>query len=697
MKLEIKNLGIIDSGEIEIKENELNVKYGINGIGKSTISKGLEKKIKQEDLSILKKYGSEILPEINIDKCPSNIITFNQEYVNQFLFKEDLVHNSFEILINTEEYRLSVQRLNDYFQDVVNAIAIANIETISNDLNNFKNSLKFKKTRASSGNSYTVPGTTKFVKGKKLGDISTSISSDIKHYEHLLKANNNYEWIKWFDGGVKYITNNRCPFCLNELPSNFKDVYNSIKESFQSTALKQNVEIKNIVSNINKYINDSQQNTMKSIINSNEDLLPEEIEFLFQIYELCEKELNKLEALKNINVIYIKEMYQKNTLVDFLETNKLSIDFYSRLDPTIFENIKKINESIDKLILKNQDIKNVTKEFADSLNCRIKGKCDYVNDFLKISGIPYRVEIIAESEKNFKTVLKPLVADKLISKEDLSFGERNAISLILFSLEAERGFDLIILDDPVSSFDINKKYAILYYLFVKDNAAFCDKSIVLFTHDFNIIVDLMYKNDFKCFRKNCYFVSNENGVFSEKRIQQDRVKNTLRQWKKKAENCGVNILLRLVNLRKYLSYIKPEENIVFEILSSLEHLYPVPLKKENKEFHEMSVDEIDKGIEVIKEYISEFDYSKILKELSNEQNIIKWYKNAKSSIEKLQILREYLNIHPEKINDKVFMTFITESYHHENNEMMSLDESRYNIIPHYIMKISDEMIGDISS
>jgi len=52
------------------------------------------------------------------------------------------------------------------------------------------------------------------------------------------------------------------------------------------------------------------------------------------------------------------------------------------------------------------------------------------------------------------------------AKDSLSFGERNAFALVLFMFDAiKENADLIILDDPISSFDKNKKYAIMNMLF----------------------------------------------------------------------------------------------------------------------------------------------------------------------------------------------------------------------------------------
>lgn len=49
MNIEIKNCNNIDRGSIELIEGRLNIKYAINGTGKSTISKVLEAYIKNDD------------------------------------------------------------------------------------------------------------------------------------------------------------------------------------------------------------------------------------------------------------------------------------------------------------------------------------------------------------------------------------------------------------------------------------------------------------------------------------------------------------------------------------------------------------------------------------------------------------------------------------------------------------------------
>ena len=692
MKIEFNNLGIIDCGIMNVAENTINIKYGINGAGKSTISKGIDRYINKDDLNDLKKFGSDVMPDIKIDNNIDNVIIFNQDYVNKYLFHEDLLNNSFEILINTEEYRIAIKRINDLFIELINAINESNITAIIDDLIRFRDSIKFKETQTDNGTKYSILGTSKLIKGRKLADISSVLKESIIPYKTRLEADDNHEWLSWFNSGIKFISDKACPFCLKELPHNFENIRSDIDNTFNKTALKQNVEVRKIVSEFSKYLDNEDKILMSQIIKSNESLREHEIDFLHSVYETCGSELTKLQVLKSLDVIKIKKIFEEGKLISFLEDNKLLVPFYDTLNNEAVKAIKRVNESIEKLIFKSSEIDEVTKEFAKDLNSSILNKTKYINDLFIISGIPYKIEIQSIGNESFKTVLKPIQEDKIITENSLSYGEKNAISLILFSLEAEKKYDLIILDDPVSSFDNNKKYALLHYLFSKENAIFKEKTVILFTHDFNIIIDLIFKNEFKNIRNNCYFVTNENGVFIEKKINRDKIQNTCRQWLKKAKDPQCNILIRIVNLRKYIQYTNPSENNIWDVLSSIEHLYPKPISLNDKKEKEiMEPGEIEKGINGIRRFITDFNYDNILREI-NTDNLLFWYNDSKSSLDKLQILRVYLYKNNKNLVNNVFMNYITESYHIEANEMMSLNEKSFNLIPNYVMNICDSIM-----
>ena len=80
--------------------------------------------------------------------------------------------------------------------------------------------------------------------------------------------------------------------------------------------------------------------------------------------------------------------------------------------------------------------------------------------------------------------------------------------------------DLIVLDDPISSFDKNKKFAIINKLF-KGVHSLKNNTILMLTHDFDPIVDMMlnFKHIFNEIPPNACFLENKHGIVIEKRYQ----------------------------------------------------------------------------------------------------------------------------------------------------------------------------------
>ena len=123
MRIEIKNCNNIDNGIIDIKENTLNIKYAINGTGKSTIAKAIiastnkevagRKKISLSDLTPFKYIGSTSdLPNVTGVNQNSSIMIFDEEYINNFIFQaDDLLKGSFDIFIRGENYEKGMQEI----------------------------------------------------------------------------------------------------------------------------------------------------------------------------------------------------------------------------------------------------------------------------------------------------------------------------------------------------------------------------------------------------------------------------------------------------------------------------------------------------------------------------------------------------------------------------------------------------------
>ena len=120
--------------------------------------------------------------------------------------------------------------------------------------------------------------------------------------------------------------------------------------------------------------------------------------------------------------------------------------------------------------------------------------------------------------------------------------------------ECVKNADLIILDDPVSSFDSNKKYAILHRMFKnmgRQQISLLNKTVLLLTHDFEPITDFIVVGKMSNENAVSSFIWNRGGIVTECNIQPEKdVCIITKEYADIAKNPEVNIVSRIAFLRK---------------------------------------------------------------------------------------------------------------------------------------------------
>jgi ABC-type Mn2+/Zn2+ transport system ATPase subunit len=110
--------------------------------------------------------------------------------------------------------------------------------------------------------------------------------------------------------------------------------------------------------------------------------------------------------------------------------------------------------------------------------------------------------------------------------------------------------DLIILDDPISSFDKNKKYAILQMLF-REKESFKSKTVLMLTHDIEPVIDSVkaladkFKN-----QTNANFIKSTEGLLIEKEIKKENILTFTQICEKIINEEDINIISKLIYLRR---------------------------------------------------------------------------------------------------------------------------------------------------
>lgn len=208
--------------------------------------------------------------------------------------------------------------------------------------------------------------------------------------------------------------------------------------------------IKEIINEELLKISDIKDSVVRKYQENNSNIKPEEIlEKVNNIVEIVKKE--KLEVTDIINYLICGGSQEK---ADLITKNK--------------NLIVNVNKEILELEQKKEEFYNNLKKKKDSLANTFKFQFD-----VKASDIKYN-----EEEKNIEIKLPRKV-------EQYSTGEINLMTFIVCMLEfLASDKECLIIDDPLSSYDIPNQYKIIYEI---ASSKSMDKQVLVFTHNLNTI------------------------------------------------------------------------------------------------------------------------------------------------------------------------------------------------------------------
>ncbi len=693
MEIIIKNCNNIDETKTEIHADKLNIKYGMNGIGKSTIVKAIELATVNEDgdVSDLMPFKYIEKPEEEV-KQPSiegldsinTVSVFNEDYVDQFVFKQDeVVNNSFEIFIKTKEYDQKMEEIEKLVFDIRETFKNDDrLDQVIKDLSELSNSFgKPVKT----GISGAAPINKAFGKD---GNKVKNIPERLKAYKPFLQCSNNVKWIDWQIKGNNFLEiSNDCPYCTSPT-SEKKETIQAISQEYDKKSIEHLNNILKALEGLGKYFATGTQESLNKIVSSPDCLSKEAENFLSGVWNDIDTLQDKLSFVKNVSFFSFKD--EKN-VEDKVKQLKIDLSLIPHMNSEESKSIvNNVNQSIDTVLDKIGLLQGQVAQQKIEIQKTIQKHNNEINDFLKYAGYDYYVDI-EEDGDSYKMRLKHKDFSTSISNSSkhLSYGERNAFSLVLFMYESlSENSDLIILDDPISSFDRNKKFAIVEMLF-KRTDSFKGKTVLMMTHDFEPIVDMLSTLRGK-FHPIPYasFLQKNNGVITEISIDKDDISSFAQVCTQNIES-SVHDIVKLIYLRRYYEIMDNKGN-EYHILASLLHKRSIPsFDKEGNDL--MSESDIQEATENIKnKFIPTFDYSSHLSVINDNSQMISLYQSTNNNYEKLQIFRiiKAGNLHENDVIQK----FIHETFHIENEYVMQLNPLKYDFIPKYIISECDERL-----
>lgn len=701
--IKIENCNCISEAQIKIVEHSLNIKYGANGTGKSTISEALfaHANEKNDRFESLRPYGAEKNVQPRVSNADfHNLKVFDQNYVDSYLFRGDeFFDDSFQVFLKSEECDLLVEQIEELLSELQGLIVgKAEIHNLRSFLPKYTDAVK-----ASSGTISRRGGVADFTNGNGGG---------FEHYKELdvYKPFYNRElttvskWAKWRNEGSRQMHGSSCPFCMETLPSNIGQQNTIISQVFKNSALSvANAVMEYLNQAVEQgYILEDAVKILESYIgdNSKGDELFSELQSLAKETDYLHKKIEKICMFKPMNISHEQLINLEQSLLELVIEERQIKCFYAT--ELIKDLMRDISEKINDLVSKTGKLKGLFMKHEKKLDDLIIKRESDINQFFALAGFPYNFCLKKNGEKKAKAYLVPVTLDGEIVKEPqkhLSWGEKNAFALVMFMFEAiSDNADLIVLDDPISAFDEKKKFAIIRRLFDNQKLSFKKKTVLMLTHDLQPVIDYIHGSFFSRYGLTtpvtASLLQNVNGVISESAITAEDLKNTVELTKNIVTSSDESMPVRIVNLRKYIEITKPNFGTteIYDILSNLIHGRAIPLDKDKQV---LTVEVVNKGMTEISEYIPSKSYDELLDELGTEKLIenLKFddqYHRIISSRLLFERIDGALNLLRRKYPEAC--KFINETNHIENDYIFQLDPRQYFSIPTYYLNQIEEFI-----
>lgn len=691
MEIQIANCNNITSGSVSITENRLNIKYATNGTGKSTVAKAIEYAAAHDEngLKTLTPYAyigtdnAGHLPSVSGIPTELNIAVFDESYVNQYVFLEDeLVKNSFDIFIKTANYERQLAEIDGLVANIRTIFDVnPELESLIADMSEFVSS--FGNARAGIANNSTL------VKGLGNGNLIQNIPQGLEDYSAFLTNDINSKWLKWQSDGRTYMDiGTKCPFCAGELEPQ-REKIERVKTEYDAKTIEHLSKILSLFERLGHYFSVDTNARIREITSSVNGLSDEQKNYLVGIKHDVEVFLSKLQSLKRMGFDSLKDI---DRLADALDGYKIDMQYIVHLNTEFtVQKVEIINTSVEQLRTVIGSLQGAVNRQKYEIERTVETYNEEINGFLQIAGYSYSVSIEEATDHSYKLKLKYGKNGTSISgvKTRLSYGERNAFALVLFMYQALYAqADFIILDDPISSFDKNKKFAILDMLFIRGRSL-RGKTALLLTHDFEPVIDTIYNhaNFFQGLPK-ASFLENINGNLFEKEIIKEDILSSVQVANNNVTHLP-NAISKLIYLRRLIEIINGKTS-AWHLLSNLFHKQKVPTVGGE----EMSGEEKVNGNQKIREYIPDFDYQALYSVVIDEAEMIARYHAAKSNYEKLQVYRILFSPTEE---DHVLRKFLNETYHIENDYLFQLNPVKFNTIPNYIIAECNSSIAELET
>ncbi|MZR29665.1 AAA family ATPase [Sneathiella litorea] len=689
----IENCNSIDTANIGVKKGCLNIKFGPNGLGKSTIAKAIVSQARDDgtlaDLVPFKSRGKADAAQPKVDGIGdiSSALVFDEAYVNLFAFQQDeVVKNSFDIFIKTPEYDTAMADIEKLFDGIKKAFADRpEIEQTTKDLKDLRDA--FGKPNKDG----SIAKSSKVLKAFGSGNKIDNIPDALMPFEMFVKSANPSKWIGWQIKGKEFLElGDTCPYCATELPKpEQKETALAVAKEYDATAISHLNNLKEVIERLGKYFSDGCQENLAKITKAKTELTAPQKSFLSDLKNSIEALIQQLDGLRTISFFSLRDVDEIDKKMPLF---KIDLGMIDKLDSDQTRAVTDpINAQLDKLIEQVGNLKGQINKHKAKIKKTIEENQDSINGFLKSAGYKYSVQIISEPDSyKMKLIHEDLSEFVDSASAHLSYGEKNAFALVLFMHQViSEDPDIVILDDPISSFDKNKKFAIIHQLF-RRKGSLRDRTTLMLTHDIEPAIDVVkgMAHKFKDPKPSATFLSCRQGEVKETLITSDDIR-TFAKICKDILSENIDDVIKAIYLRRHYE-ILDNVGLEYNLLASLFKGRAVPTLATATENRDMTAQEKTDAETKIKTLIPSFAYDALVQQVGDDEVMKAKFLGTDVGYEKIQLFRIIRGKHQDDIISK----FINESYHIENEYVMQLNPHKFESVPEYVVEECSRLLQD---
>lgn len=351
---------------------------------------------------------------------------------------------------------------------------------------------------------------------------------------------------------------------------------------------------------------------INTIVDSPDPITEQEKGFIGKVVQDAQLIIDTLAKLRAISSYFV--LSSIDNLNEGLSNCKIDIALVDNFNSSICSSLAaEINRAVEEAMTNARKLKGLVNRQKSKLAVVLKGRCEEINSFLAEAGYPYSVSIPgAEDGKCSVKLVHTSLWEVPDSREALSYGEKNAFALVFFAYECmSKKPDLVILDDPISSFDGAKRYALLNMLFLGGigEATLKGKTVLLLTHDYGTLFDIehTHKSAFQPSANSCV-LSYTDGVVNVTVVAANDIVLADNLYERLAKSSGA-LMVKLVYARKVLE-VRADKGDAYDVVSSLFHHRPTPMRIDNTP---MKTAEIFNGVANLEAIVGEsINYNDLL-------------------------------------------------------------------------------------